>query len=78
MGPGDAESIRRYAGELVALALEVILAPGTATAVPLLQATRTVPIVFVHATDPVGAGCVDSLARPGGNATGCTLFEYVR
>jgi putative ABC transport system substrate-binding protein len=73
---GDAEDIRRHAAELAALAPEVILAPGSATAVPLLQATRTVPLVFVHATDPVGAGFVDSLARPGGNATGFTLFEY--
>ena len=73
---GDAEDIRRYAAELAALAPEVILAPGSATAGPLLQATRTVPIVFVHATDPVGAGLVDSLARPGGNATGFIIFEY--
>jgi putative ABC transport system substrate-binding protein len=73
---GDAEGIRRYAAELAAIAPEVILAPGSATAVPLLQATRTVPIVFVHATDPVGAGFVENLARPGGNATGFTLFEY--
>ena len=73
---GDAERIRKYAAELVALAPDVILAPGSATAVPLLQATRTVPIVFVHVTDPVGAGFVESLARPGGNATGFTLFEY--
>lgn len=75
-GGGDAERIRGYAAELVALAPDVILAPGTPTVVPLLQATRTVPIVFVHIPDPVGAGFVDSLARPGGNATGFTLFDY--
>ena len=66
----DAERIRRYAAELVALAPDVILATGTPSVAPLLQATRTVPIVFVLVPDPVGAGFVDSLARPGGNATG--------
>jgi ABC-type uncharacterized transport system substrate-binding protein len=75
-GMGDADLFRRYAAELVALAPDVILASGTATMAPLLQATRTVPIVFVQVTDPVGAGFVDSLARPGGNATGFILFEY--
>ena len=70
---GNADDIRKYAAELVALAPDVILAPGSATVAPLLQATRTVPIVFVHVPDPVGAGFVDSLARPGGNATGFTL-----
>jgi putative ABC transport system substrate-binding protein len=75
-GAGDADNMRKYAAELVALAPDVILASGTATAAPLLQATRTVPIVFVQVTDPVGAGFVDSLARPGGNATGFVLFEY--
>ena len=74
-GAGDADRSRRYAAELVALAPEVILASG-ATLGPLLQATRTVPIVFTQAPDPVGAGFVDSLARPGGNATGFTVFEY--
>jgi putative ABC transport system substrate-binding protein len=73
---GDAERIRRYATELVALAPDVILAAGSAIAGPLLQETRTVPIVFVHTPDPVGAGFVDSLGRPGGNATGFALFEY--
>ena len=73
---GDADRIRRYAAELIALAPDVILAPGSFTMGPLLQATRTVPIVFVHVPDPVGAGFVDSLARPGGNATGFILFEY--
>ena len=73
---GDADRSRRYAVELVALAPDVILGAGTLSLGPLLQASRVVPIVFVHATDPVGAGYVDSLARPGGNATGFTLFEY--
>ena len=62
--------IRRHAAELVALAPDVILAHGGSTVGPLLQATRTVPIVFPIVADPVGAGFVDSLARPGGNATG--------
>jgi ABC-type uncharacterized transport system substrate-binding protein len=75
-GAGDADNMRKYAAELVALAPDVILASGTASVAPLLQATRTVPIVFVQVTDPVGAGFVDSLARPGGNATGFLLFEY--
>ena len=71
------DDIRRHAAELAALAPDVILsANGTATVAPLLQATRTVPIVFVVVIDPVGAGFVTSLARPGGNATGFTLFEY--
>ena len=65
--------IRKYAAELVALAPDVILASGSPTVGPLQQATRTVPIVFVQVPDPVGAGFVDSLARPGGNATGFTL-----
>ena len=73
---GDADRTRSYAAELIALAPDVILAPGSFTMGPLLQATRTVPIVFVHVPDPVGAGFVDSLARPGGNATGFILFEY--
>jgi putative ABC transport system substrate-binding protein len=73
---GDADRIRRYAAELVELAPDVILTTGTATMAPLLQATRTIPIVFVSVADPVGAGFVDSLARPGGNATGFMQFEY--
>jgi putative tryptophan/tyrosine transport system substrate-binding protein len=73
--PKPAE-IRRHAGELAALAPEVILATGTAAVGPLLEATRTMPIVFVLVVDPVGAGFVDSLARPGGNATGFMLSEY--
>ncbi len=72
----DADKARTYAAELVALAPEVILAVGTPSLVPLLQATRAVPIVFVAVSDPVGAGYVDSLARPGGNATGFMVFEY--
>jgi putative tryptophan/tyrosine transport system substrate-binding protein len=73
---GDAERGRKSAEELIALAPDVILAAGSATMGPLLQTTRTVPIVFVHVPDPVGAGFVDSLARPGGNATGFIQFEY--
>jgi putative ABC transport system substrate-binding protein len=65
-----------YAGELVALAPEVILAVGSSVVGPLLVATRTVPIVFVQVSDPVGAGFVPNLARPGGNATGFMLFEF--
>ena len=68
--------LRRHAEELVALAPDVILAPGASAVGPLLQATRTVPIVFPFVIDPVGAGFVDSLARPGGNATGFMSFEY--
>jgi putative tryptophan/tyrosine transport system substrate-binding protein len=73
---GDDERVRKYAAELVALAPAVILATGSATVGALLQATRTIPIVFPIAVDPVGAGFVESLARPGGNATGFLLFEY--
>ena len=72
----NATEIRRHATELVALAPDVILAHGGSTVGPLLQVTRTVPIVFPVAGDPVGAGFVDSLARPGGNATGFMTFEY--
>jgi len=68
--------IRRHAAELAALAPDVILAGGTTPAGPLLQATRTVPIVFTLGVDPVGAGFVDSLARPGGNATGFMSYEF--
>ena len=75
-GAGDADLMRRHASELVALAPEVILASGTAAVSALLQATRSVPIVFASVGDPVAAGFVDSLARPGGNATGFTVFEY--
>jgi putative ABC transport system substrate-binding protein len=72
----NAVNIRRHAAELAALGPDVILAAGTSTVGPLLQATRTIPIVFPTVADPVGAGFVDSLARPGGNATGFLLFEY--
>jgi putative tryptophan/tyrosine transport system substrate-binding protein len=74
-GASDADR-RRYARELVALAPDVILASTTQAMMALQPATRTVPIVFSNVTDPVAAGFVDSLARPGGNATGFTLFEY--
>src|SRR5262245_56495908 len=73
---GDAAAIRRHAAELVALAPDVILAQGSRTVGPLLEATRTVPIVFPVVADPVGAGFVESLARPGGNATGFMTMEY--
>src|SRR3954464_12459890 len=73
---GNAPEVRRHAAELATLAPDVILAHGGSTVGPLLQATRTVPIVFPVAGDPVGAGFVDSLARPGGNATGFMTFEY--
>jgi putative tryptophan/tyrosine transport system substrate-binding protein len=73
-GGGDVELFRRYASELVALAPDVILAVGGAVVPSLLQATRTVPIVFTGTPDPVGAGFVESLARPGGNITGFTPF----
>jgi len=73
---GDAERGRKYAAELVALAPDVILAAGGAVVAPLLQASRTVPIVFAQTPDPVGAGFVASLARPGGNATGFAIFEF--
>ena len=72
----NAADIRRHAAELAALAPDVILAQGDSTVGPLLQATRTVPIVFPVVGDPVGAGYIDSLARPGGNATGFMTFEY--
>jgi putative tryptophan/tyrosine transport system substrate-binding protein len=75
-GMGSADSNRTYAAELVAFAPDVIVGAGTANMGPLLQATRTVPIVFVSVADPVGAGFVQSLSRPGGNATGFIQFEY--
>jgi putative ABC transport system substrate-binding protein len=73
---GDAERTRRYAGELVALGPDVILSVGAAATAAMQQATRTVPTVFVLLPDPVGAGVVESLARPGGNATGFTPYEF--
>jgi len=72
----DADTLRKYAGELVALAPDVILSQSSPSIAALLQATRTVPIVFTLVADPVGAGYVDSLAHPGGNATGFTVLEY--
>jgi putative tryptophan/tyrosine transport system substrate-binding protein len=75
-GAGNAANIRKYATELVGLAPDVILAPGATALAPLLQATSTVPIVFTIVPDPVGAGFVDNLARPRGNATGFMQFEY--
>ena len=73
---GDVNLLRKHAAELVAAAPDVILASTNQPLVPLRQATRVVPIVFVLAIDPVGAGDVTSLARPGGNATGFLLYEY--
>jgi putative ABC transport system substrate-binding protein len=75
-GGGDADRIRRDAAELVALAPEVIFATSGTVLPALVQATRTVPIVFVQTADPVGSGFVDSLARPGGNVTGFLSFEF--
>ena len=74
---GDAERIRKYAAELVALSPDVILAAGWPDLGPLQQATRAVPIVFAIVTDPVGAGYVESLARPGGNTTGFMIPNTV-
>lgn len=73
---GSAADMRKYAAELVAFAPDVILAAGGSTVVPLMQATNTIPIVFTGVSDPVGGGLVASLARPGGNVTGFTVFEY--
>jgi len=73
---GDAALERKFAAELAALAPDVILATASPTVAALQAVTRTVPIVFAHSVDPVGAGFVDSLARPGGNATGFVLYEY--
>jgi putative tryptophan/tyrosine transport system substrate-binding protein len=75
-GAGDAERYRGYAAELIALAPDVILAPTSGVVAALQRATGTVPIVFVGVIDPVGAGFVASLARPGGNTTGFAAFEY--
>jgi putative ABC transport system substrate-binding protein len=73
---GSASEIRKHAAELVALAPDVIFSTGTAGMGPLLQATHAVPIVFVNVADPVGAGFVERMARPGGNVTGFVQFEY--
>jgi putative ABC transport system substrate-binding protein len=75
-GGADAANLRKFAAELAAFAPDVILSSGTASLGPLLQETRTIPIVFVNVSDPVGAGFVNSLSRPGGNATGFMQFEY--
>jgi ABC-type uncharacterized transport system substrate-binding protein len=75
-GLGNAADTRRYVAELATLAPDVIFASGTPVLAPLLQATRSVPIVFASVVDPVGAGFVESLSRPGGNATGFIQFEY--
>jgi ABC-type uncharacterized transport system substrate-binding protein len=75
-GAADAVRSRRYAAELVALAPDVVLAGASEATAALLEVTRTVPIVFAGVTDPVGAGYVASLARPGGNATGLAYVEY--
>jgi len=72
----EPDRIGRYAAELAALAPDVIVAIGSATIGPLQQVTRSVPIVFVSTVDPVGGGFVESLARPGTNATGFTAFAY--
>jgi ABC-type uncharacterized transport system substrate-binding protein len=72
----NADAVHKQAAELVALPPDVILATGASTVGPLLQVTRTLPIVFAIVADPVGAGFVDSLARPGGNATGFMSYEY--
>jgi putative ABC transport system substrate-binding protein len=76
LGAESIERVRQHVGEMVALAPDLVIANGTSMMAPLLQATRTLPIVFVQVTDPVGAGFVASLARPGGNATGFTALEY--
>src|SRR4030088_2192121 len=73
---GSADTMRQNITDLVALTPDVMLATGTPSLGPLLQATRSIPIVFVLVPDPVGAGFVDSLARPGGNITGFVSFEY--
>ena len=75
-GAGDVERIRKYVAELVALTPDVMLVSGGSLVGHLLQATRTVPVVFTQTPDPVGAGFVDTLARPGGNATGFSNFDY--
>src|SRR5262249_20761978 len=75
-GAGDVDRIRNFAAELIALAPDVILSTGSPSVAALQQATRTVPIVFATVVDPLSSGFVDTLARPGGNITGFTLFEY--
>src|SRR5262249_16474374 len=75
-GDGKVATTRKYASELVALAPDVIFAPSSAAVAPLLEVTSSVPIVFAGVADPVAAGYVESLARPGSNVTGFTLYEY--
>src|SRR5215510_13978434 len=75
-GAANVDNTRKQAAELIALAPDVVLASASQSVHALQQASRTVPIVFLQVPDPVGAGFVDSLARPGGNATGFTTFEY--
>jgi len=75
-GAADAERMHKFATELVALAPDVILAPGSSSTGPLLQATRTIPIVFATIADPVAAGYVESLSRPGGNVTGFSSYDF--
>jgi len=75
-GLGDPDRLRKYAAELVALAPDVMFAAGGAAVAPLQQSSRSVPIVFANVLDPVGAGFVGSLARPGGNATGFASMEF--
>src|SRR5262249_28737100 len=75
-GGGNVDLLRKEAVELAGFAPDVIFAAGAAATDPLLQATRTIPVVFTIVPDPVGAGMVSSLHRPGGNATGFTSFEY--
>jgi putative ABC transport system substrate-binding protein len=74
--PIEAERIRRLAIELVSLAPDVILTSGNIVVAPMMEATRTIPIVFVQVIDPVGSGYVERMAQPGGNVTGFTQFEY--
>jgi ABC-type uncharacterized transport system substrate-binding protein len=73
---GQAERIAQYVADLVALAPDVLVTVGASHARPLQQATRTIPIVFISVADPAGGGFVESLARPGGNLTGLTLYDY--
>jgi putative tryptophan/tyrosine transport system substrate-binding protein len=75
-GANDVDADRKYAAELAALAPDVVLAAGTLSVAALQRVTRTLPIVFVQVSDPVGAGLVDTLARPGGSTTGFMIFEY--
>jgi ABC-type uncharacterized transport system substrate-binding protein len=75
-GAGNADKTRKYAAELVALQPDVILATGTISVTSLLEVTRAVPIVFTIVVDPVGAGFIEKLSRPGGNVTGFMMFDY--